>query len=829
MDSRKQSTAMTMTTANRWTLTPCCKALLGAILLGSIGSAAEGAFRPTLPLEQTLTPEGRQVYLPEVRPKAVVLSPDGRCLLTSGASDALIVLDPVTEKVRQKVPLPIGPDDAESAGWSPNPRLIPQPDAQISVCGLVFSPDGSRVYLSDVNGRIKVFTIDRSGIVKGLTSFRLPAANAPRRREEIPAGLAVSDDGKKLYVALNLSNGLLELDSATGAALRRFEVGVEPYDVVLCGATAYVSNWAGRRPRAENLTGPAGVGTMVRVDPHRFIASEGSLSVVDLRTGRVRSELPTGRHACGLARSPDGRWVAVANAAEDTVSIIDTRRDQVAETISLRWHEGDLLGATPNALTFDRTGRRLLVCNGTQNAVAIIAFAPGHSRLIGLIPVGWFPAAIACDDVRGKIYVANLKGEGTQSPEETPEKLKVHRFIGSLSILDPPQPGRLAALTTRVLLGYRRAAMAAAALPARASASPRPVPERAGEPSVFRHVIYVIKENRTYDQVLGDIPAGNGRPDLCIFGEQVTPNQHKLAEEFVLLDNTACAGICSADGHQWATSAFATDYVEKSFTNSPRSYPFGGLPDAVDAVAYAPTGFIWDDAAEHGVSLRNYGEFVLSTVRWKDQTRRGVPSYAEIAHDYGEKQGRIAYRCIPGIASLSGRSKTDTIGWDLHVSDQFRTDRFLEDFHEYEKMGNLPSLLILYLPQDHTSGTKAGVPTPAACVADNDLAMGRVVEALSRSAFWKDTCLFAIEDDSQDGWDHVSGYRTTAYVASAYTRRHAVASEPYSQPGLLRTIELILGLPPMKPNGRRRNALDRLLCQFSRLYAFYRGSQPGAA
>jgi hypothetical protein len=337
----------------------------------------------------------------------------------------------------------------------------------------------------------------------------------------------------------------------------------------------------------------------------------------------------------------------------------------------------------------------------------------------------------------------------------------------------------------------------AAQLRPRPNQPPRPVPERAGEPSVFKHVVYIIKENRTYDQVLGDIKAGNGSAALCVFGEQITPNQHKMAREFVLLDNTYCSGILSADGHQWATTAFATDYMEKSFAGFPRSYPDGMDVNDVDALAYSPTGFIWDNALEHGKTLRDYGEFTIGITGWSDPKRQPSPKFIDFYKDFVEQTGLTRVGSRPAIESLRACMNTNTIGWGMDVPDIFRAARFIGELKQFEAIGDFPNLSIICLPNDHTSGTKEGAPTPAAHAADNDLAFGQIVEAISQSRFWKETCVFAIEDDPQDGWDHVSGYRTTAYVISPYTKRGAVISTQYNQPGMLRTIELMLRLPPM--------------------------------
>jgi len=395
--------------------------------------------------------------------------------------------------------------------------------------------------------------------------------------------------------------------------------------------------------------------------------------------------------------------------------------------------------------------------------------------------------------------VANIKGVGSTRKLEDNEKLESNsrQYHGTLSLLPIPKSAHLSALTNRVLDNYRYPLLKEAGRPARANQLPRPIPQRVGEPSVFEHVIYIIKENRTYDQVLGDVPQGNGDPSLCIFGQNVTPNQHKIVNEFVLLDNTYCSGILSADGHQWSDSAFATDYMEKSFAGFPRSYPDGMDDSDVDAIAYAPSGFIWDNAIAHGKSLRDYGEFAITETSWKDPDKKDPLTFLDYYHDFVEQTGLIHIASRPAIESLRPYLNTQTVGWDTKIPDVFRAAQFIKELHEFEQKGEFPNLVIICLPNDHTSGTQPGAPTPAAQVADNDLALGQIVEAVSHSPFWEKTCVFAIEDDPQAGWDHVSGYRTTAYVISPYTKRHAVVKTNYNQTSILHTIELILGLPPM--------------------------------
>jgi YVTN family beta-propeller protein len=802
--------SVTMRTINRL-FTGCALAVLNMCRLFASEPPADSAFagtkepvarlsggRTMTPVNQVLTPVGQQADLPGLRPQALALSPDGQILVTAGKTAEVVVLSPTTGNVLQRAALP-SEEATELADPVSTHILKPDEKGQLSYTGLVFSPDGTRLYLANVNGSIKVFDVSKAHRLTGAGSIPLPPANAPRRKAEIPAGLAVSADGKRLYVALNLSNGLMELDTATGHALRRWDTGVEPYAVVLCDRKAYVSNWGGRRPDASSVTGPAGRGTLVRVDSTRYIASEGSVTIIDLQANTVRGELLVGLHPCAMALSPNGRYIVVANAASDKLSVIDVRTERIVEAIWTRQSPADLFGASPNALAFDKSGQTLFVCNGTQNALGFVSFSPGKSKLVGLVPVGWFPGAVIHDAARDRIYVANIKGIGPGEVRESDgrPKFNSHQYYGSVSLFDRPALKELPTLTGRALANMRFPLLAQAGLRPRLGQPPRPVPERVGEPSVFKHVVYIIKENRTYDQVLGDVKEGNGDPELCVFGDLITPNQHKLIHEFVLVDNTYCSSILSADGHQWATTAFATDYMEKSFAGFPRSYPDGMEDDDTDALAYSPAGFIWDNALAHGKSIRDYGEFGMTRKSWVDKTKKGEPGFLDHYREFLQGTHTINLYSEPAVESLRPYLVTNTVGWDLEVPDVFRAAQFIKELKNFEQTGNLPDLMIICLPNDHTSGTDPNRPTPAAQVADNDLAFGRIVEAISHSSFWKDTCIFAIEDDPQAGWDHIGGYRTTAYVASPFTKRGAIVRTQYNHTSILRTIELILGLPPM--------------------------------
>ncbi len=780
----------------------------------NIGKLAEA--RWMTPTNQILTPAGTQVQLPGMRPQAIALSPDGKLLATSGKTAELVIVDPASGKILQKVPLPPDkPADAKGigapsgtiqttvAGAAKTPPVPTGPstdkNGQLSLTGLVFSPDGARIYLSNVNGNVKVFDVAAGGKVTPKLSLSLPEARTPKRKNDIPTGLTVSPDGRLLYVCLNLGNKLAEVEIESGKTLRTFDVGVAPYDVVLAAGKAYVSNTGGRRATLRDLTGPAGRGTLVRVDPVRHIASEGSVSVLDLATGNTKTELLTGRHASAMALSPDGKHIVVCNTADDTLSVIATESDQIIEKIWARPTPSDLFGAQPNALAFEKGGDWLFVANGTHNAIAVIEFEPGQSMFQGFIPVGWFPGGVVFDAVRRQLCVANIKGNGAQKILKPGEKPKFNSkdYFGTLSLVPVPKKAELAKHTAAASINMRYGMMKDAALPARPGIAAKPVPERVGEPSPIKHVLYIIKENRTYDQILGDVKEGNGNAELCIFGARYTPNQHKLVGEFVLLDNTYCSGIQSADGHQWANSAFANEYVERQHAGWPRSYPNIKTEESMDALAYAASGFLWDNAKARGVSVRVYGEGCITDCTWDDKTKKDKPTWRDFYDDWKNKTALTKIASKPGIESLRKVAYPGTVGWDMNVPDVVRAEKFIADLHECETSDELPQLMILLLPNDHTGGTRGKAPTPGAQVADNDLAFGQIVEAVSHSKFWKDTAIFAIEDDPQNGFDHVSGYRTTCYVASPYAKRKTTISTQYNQTSLVRTMELILGLPPM--------------------------------
>jgi YVTN family beta-propeller protein len=770
-----------------------------------------------VPTGQLLTPAGWQIPLPKMRPQGLALSPDGKLLAVAGNSERLLLLSTktgetlqavllslVTREVRTNKTTNAVPEAVEKIANKTNSTTVVSVTntANLSFTGLAFSPEGSRLYLSNSKGTVWAFRLEQDRVVGVPRAFSLPETDSPKQRKEIPSGLLPSPDGRRLYVTGNLGNVLYELDSLSGRVLRSWDTGFAPYDVVLAGSKAYVSNLGGRLPGQKDRTALAGLGMRVRVDASRDIANEGSVTVIDLEADKVRSEIMVELHPSAMAVSPDQRYLVVANTGSDTLSVIDTTKDVVVEKISARLTPADLFGALPTALAFAPSGRRLYLCNATQNAVAVVDFAPAtkSSKVVGLIPVGWFPGAVQFDAHSRTLFVANLKGIGAAKIFKPGEKTKLNSkdFFGTISCVTLPSDGRLAAMTRTALRDMRYPAVTESLLPARTDQPTRPVPERSGEPSVFKHVIYVIKENRSYDQVLGDMPEGNGDPVLCTFGEKYTPNQHKIAREFVLLDNTFCSGICSSDGHQWTDSALANEYVERQLTSgNVRSYSGSKSADAADALSWASSGFIWDNVLARGKTLRNYGEWMFSQAGWRDRKKKDKIMWSDFWGAYQTNAEAVQLRSRAMIRTLRAHSDTNSVGWDLKVPDLMRADEFIRELHQFETNGGFPDLIILYLPNDHTGGARTDYPEPGAQVADNDLALGRVIEALSHSRFWPETCLFAVEDDPQAGWDHVSGCRTTCYVVSPYTPRKRTISTRYNQVSLVRTIEQILGLPPM--------------------------------
>lgn len=728
---------------------------------------------------QMVTPLGKVARVESARPKDLAVSPDG-------------TLVAVLTTARVHLYSPAG-EPQDSVGIKSGPL------------GLAWHPDGAKLLASGAGGLI--YQIERGPKGWKATTFRAvdPAKNlktftakdtspesdaktnpGPKAKgDPQAAGLAVSPDGRRLYVALGISNAVSVLDLATRETVAVIPTGTAPYRLALSpdGRTLVSANRGGRAPRAGEPSAFS-AGSAVRVDPKTDAALTGSLSLIDTEK-LTATEIEAGRQPSALAFSADAKTLYVANSDDDTVSIFDLEKRAFTRAISMRPPQDPGFGQIPNALALAADGRTLYVACGGINAVAAVDLPEGKIR--GYLPASWYPIAVSERD--GRLFIAGSKGFGARTKGGN-AGYKVSGSVGAVQFIEPAQMAALSEHTRRVALnnGWGRAE-----LPPREGQAAVPIPERVGEPSLFKHVVFIIKENHTYDCTLGDLPEGNGDPSLVMFGEEITPNQHALARQFVLLDNTYTSGTNSADGHQWTVSAVANGYMEQNFAAHARSYPY----DGGDALAYSPEGFLWNAALKAGKSLRVYGEFV-NRPRIVDTTTKKKPTWRELWDDYkAGGTGRYQITAETDNASLRPHLHPHYIGFPTVVSDQWRADQYLADLKKFESAGEMPALSILLLPNDHTTGTSPGYPTPRAAVADNDLALGRIVEALTHSPFWKETLILVIEDDSQLGMDHVDGHRTVAFCISPYTRRGAVVSEVYNHTSFLRTIELVLGLPAM--------------------------------
>jgi YVTN family beta-propeller protein len=506
---------------------------------------------------------------------------------------------------------------------------------------------------------------------------------------------------------------------------------------------------------------------------------------VDLDKNEVVKNIEVGLHPSGMTLSPDGKKLYVACANSDIISVIDTESDEVTETISVHRDEEEIFGSSSNDLVLSPDGSYLYVACGTMNAICVIRTVD-PTKPAGYIPTGWYPGSVILNSSGSVLYVANVKGVGSRNQRTGKYGYNSHDHLGTISIIRTPGSGELKKMTRTVEMNNSWIRREAVIKTSRKKNKMVPVPVLPDQGSLIKHVVYIIKENRTYDQVFGDLPQGNGDTSLVMFGRVVTPNHHDLAEKFVLLDNFYCSGVLSADGHQWTDEAFVTDYLEKSFGDFSRSYPYDGN----DALAYASSGFIWDNVLKHGLTFRDYGEFVKAVIRPR-------ASFSEIYKDYVEGTSNFNITAEPNLEQLAPYICPTYISFPNIVSDQYRATEFIRELKKYEENGNLPNFIIMALPADHTSGTRPGMPTPRAAVADNDLALGRIVEAISESKFWNETCILVTEDDPQDGFDHVDGHRTVGLVISPYSRLGKTVSTYYSQISMVRTIENILGLSPM--------------------------------
>ncbi len=603
------------------------------------------------------------------------------------------------------------------------------------------------------------------------------------------------------YVVLNGNNSLKKVNAETGEIIWTAATGVAPFGLTKAAGKLYVSNWAGGIPEIDDKYVAGVPWGSAKVDPETGATREGTVSVFNPENGSLIKELLVGLHPNDIIASPDENYVYVANANSDAVSVINTEADIISEDISVRLGENrnSYFGDSPNGLGISGDGNTLYVVNGMDNAVAVVKLGKNassnavneDSKVEGFIPTGAYPGGV-CVYRDKQLIVPNIEAEGARVPFASEDQQTIaynsHHMMASVSIIPIPDSKTLEKLTRRVEETNQLFRLELTERMPRENIEPVPVPLRIGEPSVFKHVVYIIKENRTYDQILGDVAAGDGEPSLCIFGKEVTPNTHKMCEDFLLMDNFYVSGKSSAEGHQWTDAAIVTDYVEKNVRGWFRSYPHV----QEDALVYAPTGFIWDNAQKHGKSVRIYGEACVPQFD-KNETWESI-------YNRFKKGEKTEFKNTSTIHTVPAILSQTYPGYDNHkFTDVMRAKAFIDELNEYEKMDGdqWPELIILALPNDHTAGTRPGFPTPRAMVADNDLALGQILEAISKSRFWKNTAIFITEDDSQAGWDHVSAYRTFGLIASPYSKLNKTINTNYNQVSLIRTMEQILGLPPM--------------------------------
>ena len=758
-------------------------------------STMSGNIMPALmPYNKWVDPAGEQLYFgdngDENHALDCSLSPDGKWIAVEGRY-SVVIIDPVTRTIV-------------------NRTLLRSPFVKESLMntysGISWRKTGNtyELFWSSVGKANKSYVVQAAWDGKKFTLVKSFLFEAVKPADTaLPNELLVAEEEgvALLYVVLNGNNTVEKLDLNTGKTIWSVPAGVAPFGITRANGKLYISNWAGSFPDKEdpNVAGvPWG---SAKVDPRTGATREGTVSIFDPQTGKQLKQITVGLHPNDIISSKDQNFVYVSNANSDLISVINTATDEVTEQISVRLSPGknNYFGDSPNGLAITGDGKTLYVANGMDNALAVVRLgqqsssgsAEKGSKTTGFIPTGAYPGGIAVyrDSL---LFVANIEAEGARIPiiSETAGQVtyNAHRMKASVSVIPIPQKSQLQKYTEKVEQSNQLFRLALTDKLPRKDIAPVPLPLRIGEPSVFKHVVYIIKENRTYDQVLGDVKSGDGDSSLCVFGKKVTPNMHKLVGEFQLLDNYHASGKCSAEGHQWTDAGMVTDYVEKNVRAWIRSYPHVQY----DALVYAPTGFIWDNALKSGKTARIYGE-ACDVEFDKDLTWTSIYEGFQKGEKFNFKN-KTTIKPVEAILSQNFPAS------DNHkISDVQRAKAFLDEMNEYDRKegDQWPELMVIALSNDHTAGTRPGLPTPRALVADNDVALGQIIEAISKSRFWKNTAIFITEDDSQDGWDHVSAYRTVGTIVSPYSKLKKTVKTNYNQVSMLRTIEQILGLPPM--------------------------------
>ncbi len=699
-----------------------------------------------LPNGWSLEPAGRQSKLGDL-PVEIAVHPDRPILaiLHAGYGDhEVVTTDTATGKVIGRVAVP---GTFNGLAWSPDGRQL---FAGGGFDDVIYRFDHAEGLLS--NRKTLEYPDRKEFLATGRRADKL---------QRMVAGLAVSRDGRTLYASAAFGHSVARFDAQSGQFLGETGLpeGSYPHSLSIDESRErlYVSLW-----------------------------SRAAVAVVDTGSFKVIGTWPTQEHPGEMILANGGKRLYVANANRNSVSVFDAEAGKPLETIATAIDPKAPSGSTPCSLALSPDESILFVANANTNNLTVLNVKErGESKPMGFIPTGWYPTSVRIARDGKSIFVANGKGSTSKANRDGPRpgfprsggatmEYIGGLFQGTLSVIPMPDARQMSRYSQTV---YRCSPLRKgdpSAVRGRPTSPRNPIPMKVGGESPIKYVIYIIKENRTYDQVFGDMPEGNGEPSICLFPEKVTPNHHALASEFVLLDNFYVESEVSADGHEWSMGAYASDFVERIWPVGYRGdrrvpYPSEGV---MDEVARPAGGYLWDRVAEKGLSYRSYGEFIENP----------------------KKPGEPATTRVKG---LEGHFDPFYRSFDMDFQDVKRADRFLEELAGFEKAGEMPRLVILKLPNDHTSGTTPGKFSVTACVGDNDLALGRIVEGLSKSRFWKHMAIFVVEDDAQNGSDHVDAHRTVAFAISPYSRRHTVDSTLYSTSSMLRTMELILGLAPM--------------------------------
>jgi YVTN family beta-propeller protein len=782
----------------------------------STGAQPDGSF--VVSNGQIITPAGTQVDLGiRVRAKAVALNPTAAthtaAVLTLGATQAVEVFDTRTGDVLQNY-IAFGADPSGSYS------------------GITYTADGKYLIFSQDSSNVTIANVSAEGLLSDYVQVKVPANNSfiqcfPNSppaayanpcgtfytaSTSYPGGVAVSSDGKSAYALLNQNDTLTKIDLTASQPTQgtQIRVGNAPHSIVLdsSGTTAYVSNEGGRAATQADFQINS-AGTEIVADPVVGAAITGTVSVVDLPSMKVTATISTGLHPTGMAFY--GGYLLVANTYSDTISVVDTTTNEVKQTINLGLpikvpgQKGAAYGAAPNSIAVDATAGIAYVALYNANAIAVVNLnANPKKAVMGMIPVAYAPSSVVLDAADNKLIVANDKGVGALYSFETDYKVtdyNTHQDNGTVSIVPLPNSTTLATMTTQVYqnnhwdLTQNIKSAAGGTQDAQAVA----IPAKIGDPSLIKHVFMIIRENRTYDQILGDVAAGNGDSSLAVFGGKDTPNVHNMVTRFPLFDNFYDPSRQSADGHQWITEGMAPYADDIQSPDWVRSYPGG---NAGDALAYQNKGFLFSEASAAGLPVKIYGEYVENDTFLQPNGSTKEPTWSQFYTDSqnfesGAEKTLYYQNTVQAQSSLPAVYNhliTNFPQFDLGIPDQFRVDVWLQDFNKDVAAGTVPALSLLWVMDDHTGGP----PTVDAEQADNDLAVGRIIDYISHSNIWSSSAIFIEEDDAQNGVDHVDGHRSPGYIVSPYTVQNGPTDHTYyTQVNMTRTIEQILGLPPM--------------------------------